>query len=291
MAYPEDEETFDVKNVLDWIRKGHLNSVGSLLKRIQDFLGYGGRLHDKTGLVMPVGAEMGYTGETAPEGWLLEDGEHYNGTTSTYIDLWNVIGLKYGGTAQGHFAVPDRRGFFVRGWTNIPVKSFVPAAVNIGQDTIEIEEGLYNRKGFPVRFSTDDTLPPPFVINTTYYLVQAHGYELEFATTWQNAIDGVKINITGIGAGTSYLHPYNEEDAGSRIISAKGGASGADLGSYQEDEIINHRHLVPTRGALEGGGAVKFPLASPDVGSRYTEYEGGNETRPRNVYTNYIIKR
>lgn len=309
MTYPADEETFNARVSPEWIKEGHLNAIQQFLKRIQDFLGYGGRLHDKTGLVIPVGVELGYTGETAPSGWLLEDGMRYNGTADDYIDLWNVIGLKYGGTGQADFAVPDRRGFFVRGWTNIPVKSFVPGDVDIDDDTIIIEEGLYNRIGFPVRFTTDDTLPVPFVINTTYYLAQAIGGELEFSTTWQNAIDGVIINITNIGSGTSYIHPYNEEDAVSRIISAKGGASGADLGSYQHDALQGHYHEVKN---LNGDGLIKREERGTGTGNvvRNTTWSTYRfnardiyddpshgvakvalETRVRNVYTNFIIKR
>ena len=58
MVYPADEETFDERVSPEFIKDDHLNLVQSFLKRLQDFLGYGGRLHDKTGLVMPVGAML-----------------------------------------------------------------------------------------------------------------------------------------------------------------------------------------------------------------------------------------
>lgn len=310
MTYPTDEETFAARNSPEWIKEGHLNSIQQFLKRIQDFLGYGGRLHDKAGLVLPVGGMIEWPDIAAPDGWLLCDGHVYNGTVDAYVDLYARIGTKYGTPGAPLFNVPDRRGFYTRGCVNVPIKSFAPASVHTDTDRIDILEGLYNRIGFPVRFTTDDTLPAPFVINTTYYLIRAGAEDLEFATTWQNAIDGVKIDITTVGSGTSYLHPYVEEDAGSRIISAKGGNSGADLGSYQEDALQGHRHKVENhvpnyieaKSDRAAGAQSRIGPSGVWGDTRYNArdiYDDPSygvakvaiETRVRNVNVNYIIKR
>ncbi len=49
-----------------------------------------GRIKDKTGYVIPVGTVVPYAGSSAPEGWLMCDGEPFD--TSKYPDLYNVLG-------------------------------------------------------------------------------------------------------------------------------------------------------------------------------------------------------
>lgn len=50
-----------------------------------------------------------HAGANLPAGWLWCDGKTYDGTTPTYLPLWNEIGAAYGGT-QAAFKVPDLRG-------------------------------------------------------------------------------------------------------------------------------------------------------------------------------------
>lgn len=293
MTYPADEETFDTRTSPEWIRQGHLNSVQQFLKRIQDFLGYGGRLHDETGLVMPVGAIMAYPGVTAPSGWLLCDGSRYLRAGSDYADLFAVIGTKYGAWGPDHFNVPDLRGCFLRGYSKIPSISFEPDDVSVGVDTIVLIGQKFNRSAFPVRFTTDGTLPAPFVINTTYYIVHIGGDNLRIAASRADALTLTFIDITTTGAGTSYCHPYVEEDKDSRLKLTYGGNDGEDLGSYQEDELKTHRHYTNLDRGIAGTAYGYFGFANNLAWDEdyYSSYEGGVESRPRNVNVNYIIKR
>jgi microcystin-dependent protein len=73
-----------------------------------------GRIQDQTGFIMPVGTILPYGGTVAPKGWLMCNGNNYNGTI--YPDLYATIGTMFGnsGTA-GYFNVPDLRGMFLRG--------------------------------------------------------------------------------------------------------------------------------------------------------------------------------
>mgnify|MGYP003882523643 CR=1 FL=1 len=66
-----------------------------------------GRIKDKTGFVMPVGAVIPYAGSSAPDGWMMCDGSTYD--TSAFRDLFAVIGYTYGGSGS-QFRVPDLRG-------------------------------------------------------------------------------------------------------------------------------------------------------------------------------------
>lgn len=58
---------------------------------------------------VPPGTITMFAGKTAPNGWLMCDGQSYS--ISTYLDLYNAIGTTYGGYGQS-FQVPDLRGRF-----------------------------------------------------------------------------------------------------------------------------------------------------------------------------------
>lgn len=124
---------------------------------------------------------------------------------------------------------------------------------------------------------------------------------------------GVKFNlpdlrgrfIRGVDSGAG-----NDPDAGSRIAAATGGNTGDNVGSLQDDMYKSHKHGI--RLSHEHGGAHDhYGLPQVDwTGPMYTHDEnqpdgsysyrggsgnplyksGGNETRPRNISCNYIIK-
>lgn len=59
--------------------------------------------------IVPTGCILPYSGNNAPQGWLLCDGSAINRTT--YADLFNVIGTTYGeGDNSTTFNLPDMRG-------------------------------------------------------------------------------------------------------------------------------------------------------------------------------------
>jgi hypothetical protein len=63
----------------------------------------------------PAGTIVAYAGTTAPQGWLMCDGNLVN--RSDYPNLFNVIGTSFGYTVTSNsdFRVPDFRGRFLRG--------------------------------------------------------------------------------------------------------------------------------------------------------------------------------
>ena len=56
---------------------------------------------------LPAGMIVPYAGSTAPDGWLLCDGSAVS--TTTYSNLYSVIGTTYGGSGS-NFNLPDLRG-------------------------------------------------------------------------------------------------------------------------------------------------------------------------------------
>jgi len=64
--------------------------------------------------LLPAGAVMPFAMNSAPAGWLAADGALVNRTT--YAALFTALGTTYGvGDGSTTFALPDLRGYFVRG--------------------------------------------------------------------------------------------------------------------------------------------------------------------------------
>ena len=92
-----------------------------------------------------------------------------------------------------------------------------------------------------------------------------------------------------------------DPDAAMRVAPGMGntGNSGDRVGSVQEGQVQRHGHSVgPLKvGHSNGGNGHPHRIMSDD-GRSWNGYEGqlsadpfgGSETRPRNVYVNYIIK-
>ena len=83
-----------------------------------------------------------------------------------------------------------------------------------------------------------------------------------------------------------------DPDKDSRTASAQNGNTGDKVGSYQEDAFKSHAHQLPY---------TDFNQAKGDNGDRRGTFDesqshqnslttGGSETRPKNIYVNYIIK-
>ncbi len=67
------------------------------------------------GAAVPAGAVMSFAMNSAPSGWLACNGS--NVSRSTYAALFSAIGTTYGvGDGSTTFALPDLRGYFVRGF-------------------------------------------------------------------------------------------------------------------------------------------------------------------------------
>lgn len=66
-----------------------------------------------------------------PAGWVVCDGQLYDRTERAYVNLFDAIGVSWGGDGGNKFAVPDLRGMFLRGVSdNTGVD---PDAVNRGK--------------------------------------------------------------------------------------------------------------------------------------------------------------
>lgn len=94
-----------------------------------------------------------------------------------------------------------------------------------------------------------------------------------------------------------------DPDRASRTASAAGGNTGDAVGSLQDDEFKNHQHefgaddQVQQQGSYTNLGSFPYDAISNLSGGGVrlrTKNDsvnyGGNESRPKNIYVNYIIK-
>ena len=80
-----------------------------------------------------------------------------------------------------------------------------------------------------------------------------------------------------------------DPDAAGRTLLHFGGNTGDAVGSYQLDEFGTHYHKYGS--SARTGDDSGNGIGDADAGSTFNSASnGGNETRPKNAYVNYIIK-
>jgi len=93
--------------------------------------------------------------------------------------------------------------------------------------------------------------------------------------------------------GVSYTDTDNyDADKANRTPKGSGGAN--EVGSYQPDEFAAHNHTINSMNGTSGIGSGIYPLTGSSLGGAnpqpVSSSGGSGETRPKNVYVNYIIK-
>lgn len=93
--------------------------------------------------------------------------------------------------------------------------------------------------------------------------------------------------LRGLTADTS-----RDPDLASRTVMNTGGASAGNIGSIQADEYKSHTHTLSLSGTIYTQTSTGTGTGSPGYNSlaATTSASGGNESRPKNVYLQYIIK-
>jgi len=236
---------------------------------------------------VPSGGIIPFAGTSAPTGFLMCDGSAVSRTT--YAALYSIIGTTYGsGDGSTTFNLPDMRGAFPRG--------AVPSGLNAitGSGTAASDQATFtahgiNRTGMKVRLSSG-TLSG-LSTATDYYAIVVDANTLAFASSLANALAGTKISISG--SNSAVVQQWVDTDAASRVASTIGAGTGSSLGSWQESQVKKHTHNV-TYWQNGGGGGQLMGVAAADANVRTSVSNDGNdlgnETRPVNLYVNYIIK-
>ncbi len=123
----------------------------------------------------------------------------------------------------------------------------------------------------------------------TSYLRATYASLFTAIGTAYGAADGTHFNVPdmqgffmrGVSGGSG-----RDPDAAGRTALNTGGNTGNNVGSIQQDEFQSHTHdsTVHSNAAINAGGDGKVSGAD-DTGAA-----GGNETRPLNMYFNFVIK-
>lgn len=240
-----------------------------------------------------------------PQGFLACDGSAVS--RSTYSSLFAVIGTNYGaGDGSTTFNLPDLRYSFMRGYgANISVTGSGSASSNNATFTSH----SINRTGMKVRLSSG-TLSG-LSTGTDYFAIVVDANTLAFATSYTNAIAATKIAISG--ANSAVIVQFEDPDLSSRLQAAALGVT-TGAGTRQADQMQGHKHpWVFFRGQATSWWDVRTYTASGDmannghgtntapdysvntnIGGAVDDGTGGTsrtgtETRPSNVYVNYII--
>jgi len=236
---------------------------------------------------VPAGTINAYGGVTAPLGYLLCDGARVS--RLAYRDLFTAIGTAYGsGDGSTSFNLPDLRGQFLRGVASVANVLITGVAGNV----VSFSGGHgIKRSGFPVRFT--GSVPTGLNTTDTFFCVYINDTDLSFATSHANAVAASPViqPLTSTTTGGT-MSQYADPDAATRLASSTGGNSGNAIGSYQEDIFESHRHSYarPFQTAEWETGADPTDGWVNSFTTDQTGFTGGNESRPQNIYVNFIIK-
>ena len=136
----------------------------------------------------------------------------------------------------------------------IPNEGTFTANVGLDQLLINLPATGHNfLNGDKIMFNTTGTLPPPFDPVTTYFAIYVSDVAIQVATTYDNAILGVAIVITGVGTGTHNVRyaadigailDHKKEAKVVKLYGRRAYVAEKILDSYQQ--VINMESVVPT---------------------------------------------
>lgn len=211
------------------------------------------------GMIMPFAGPV----DKVPEGWLLCNGSEVSRTDMA--GLFDVIGIAYGGGNQtSTFNLPDFRGMFLRGANNGRTDIYKDPDV---ANRTSIENGEPEDVG---SLQTSNFLQHlhAISINANTQTDGAHGHHFMLGNS-----NGSEDGITWMTTGAKWETTSNYANIGgtSEINSISGTAGYSGSHAFKVSSSgSTHKHNFTF-----SGNTANF---------------GGNESRPNNIYVNYIIK-
>jgi len=228
--------------------------------------------------ILPTGLIVPFAGDTSsvPSGWMLCDGTIIDRTT--YANLFNVIGQSFGdGDGSTTFNLPDFRGMFLRGVDNGAGRD-----PDVGSRTAPAQGGNANDNVGSVQFSGTSTPNGiPFLAGANGGHSHGHFMSLngDHSHTGSADINGNHSHL--IPADTMSIREASSTySSGTRTVFG----IGSNLWSY-DNGIHGHPLSIQTSGLHNHNLTI-----DPEDDHIHTISGGDNETRPRNIYVNYIIK-
>lgn len=200
---------------------------------------------------VPTGTILAFGGTNPPPGFLMCDGT--NVLQRDYPRLFEVIGVSFGATSSHDFRVPDLRGQFLRGVSY--------TSDNDPDASWRTPQKAYGTTNMPNAVGSLQTS-----VNRSHSHAQ-QGTNTSFSS-------GTHFHRVARGNTTtgekSYWVNWGDDDGYSNNYIDGGDGPRGDPVELIAVNAGEHTHLVPLSGS--------------------TATTGGTETRPRNVYVNFIIK-
>lgn len=208
---------------------------------------------------IPVGTVVPFAGTVVPAGWLLCNGGAISRTT--YADLFAVIGNSWGaGDYTTTFNLPDMRGVFLRG---------VDGSAGNDPDA-----------------STRTALHPGGNTGNNIGSFQLDGLKSHNHTGTTNTDAGHSHTATSSSSG-NHNHTFSVSNGGSSGGSSYLRSTSGEFGYSTSTDFT-------FSSSVASGGAHSHSISIDSGGSHLHSFTsnstGGNETRTKNVYVNYIIK-
>lgn len=228
---------------------------------------------------------------------------HYltNGTKIQFKTIATTTGISI--NTDYYVIVVSNNTFKLSSTLNGPALPLTNDGGGILKDIATFPNHGLNRTGIKVRYKTSP--PTGLSINEDYYAIIINENNLAFASTYNNAVQNVRIVISGADSG-SVITQSEDLDVSLRGLSSPGGQSG--IGSRQLDQMQGHIHyrnqsqvieVIGTPGGggygITGGSSSFLSNNNDKTGNPLTDTTNGTprtgvETRPSNIYVNYIIK-
>ncbi|MCD4769663.1 MAG: tail fiber protein [Bacteroidales bacterium] len=230
--------------------------------------------------ILPAGMIVPFAGDagSVPDGWLLCDGSEVSRTS--YDRLFNTISVNYGyGDNSTTFNLPDLRGRFLRGVDN-----------GSGNDPDAASRTASNAGG-----NSGDAIGSwqPFAtgLPTSIFSISAagqHNHTGSLSAAGNHSHTG--LTSSAGGHGHTIYGDGSQLYLGDIVATGGGQFHGLETGGGQAlttSSVSNHFHSV----SINTAGNHSHTLSINTTGNHNHILSGGdNETRPQNVYVNYIIK-
>ncbi len=238
-------------------------------------------------MLAPPGAITAFALNYAPTGWLECNGQLVSRVT--YMALY--LALTNDGYTPSAFtvtiaspAVFTRASHFFYGGERLRLST-----------TGALPTGLNTTSDFFVERIDDNT----FYLHTTEFFIDSSTRVITTGT--QSGTHTYKQSLWGLGNGST---TFRLPDLRGEFLRGWDHGRGLDsrraAGTWQDGSVISHRHIDGSR--VETGSACWSPTTNVASGQSldhiettsssapYTSYEGGTETRPRNLAVMYCIK-
>lgn len=242
----------------------------------------------------PVGTIITSITNVAPAGYLECNGKPVSRTT--YADLFSIMGTSHGsGNGSTTFNLPDLQGMFLRG-------AYYQNYLNIGgaasnNFTLLFENTSIWRTGTKLRLAQGTVTG--LSTGVDYYYIYINNSTFAVASTFANALTGVKITVSSPSINASLIQ-YEDPDVTSRTNYTLGSNITVSAGSMQNDSYQGHYHRMFAAGSTSGTGSnagsggsaasytssVKESVTDGTNGTPRTS----SETRPKNISVFYHIK-